>query len=349
VTCPRSSVAESASRAPLATKLAAAALIALALHPPAWPAAAIPLVLGLVLGGVAYHVEGNLLAQTGIVTRRPRALRRLWTRRRTLRVALLVLLSLVLAASGLFWLIAAPVATNPSIVQLAAWISLLLSVFVFRRARRHALLGASELRQQDPRPEVLYLRSFGDDRLKVRARRSARQSWLERLAAPRRERFEEIVAWHLSRLGPVVAISEPGEWFAPLGAAREELRQETWQEEIEQRMRLAQAIAIVPGRTVGLAWEVARLTALDLWSRAVIVFPPVPAAELQARWEVFSSIVHNTGGGGWELRCGPERVLALAGGAGGRPSVAYVGESRDEWGYEAALDAAIADMVAEES
>lgn len=85
-----------------------------------------------------------------------------------------------------------------------------------RRLRAAELFAAI---QADKRPPILYLRSFEEDRLKVSAP-SLRRTLAERLLGRRMRRFEEVLAWSLSRYGPVTAISPPGRKLATLGAAK---------------------------------------------------------------------------------------------------------------------------------
>lgn len=92
------------------------------------------------------------------------------------------------------------------------------------------------------------------------------------------------MAWQLWDYGPVVAVSEPGTSSPPMGAAREELPGSTWQQRIEQWMTEARLIAVMVGRTQGLAWELQRLTQLRLWHKTVLVLPPVETAEARQRW-----------------------------------------------------------------
>ena len=107
-----------------------------------------------------------------------------------------------------------------------------------RRLRAAELFAAI---QADKRPPILYLRSFEEDRLKVSAP-SLRRTLAERLLGRRMRRFEEVLAWSLSRYGPVTAISPPGRKLATLGAAKMTLPHEGWQSEIERMSREALAV-----------------------------------------------------------------------------------------------------------
>src|SRR5262249_47588296 len=82
--------------------------------------------------------------------------------------------------------------------------------------RRHAVQRATDVATQRDRPIVLYLRSFGDDKVKIRGRSANGRSWLENIF---KIRLEEIVVDHLFRYGPVVAIGRPRDKLRRLGAA----------------------------------------------------------------------------------------------------------------------------------
>src|SRR4029077_18038660 len=80
-----------------------------------------------------------------------------------------------------------------------------------------------------PGPPVLSLRSFPDDRLRLRTATLGRPSLVERFTPRRFDRFEEVLIRHLSRYGPVSAVTPPGTRLAPLGAARETIEPANWQ------------------------------------------------------------------------------------------------------------------------
>lgn len=211
-------------------------------------------------------------------------------------------------------------------------------VFALRSARRATVLSAPEARASE-QPMVLYLRSFGDDRLRMRARGSARHALIERLAPGRRDFVEEVIADKLWRYGPVVAVSQPGDTQPPIGAAREQLSDDQWRSAVEQRMSEAALIVVMVGRTTGLAWEVETLVRLGLWQRVLWVFPPVDVIELERRWAATQQLLCDHGGPSGGLGAEPGDVL-LARSAFGREVVAYTAVRRDEWAYEAALEAA---------
>lgn len=204
-------------------------------------------------------------------------------------------------------------------------------------ARRAALLTAAKLMRRDRRPMVLYLRSFGDDDLRIRSHASRRHSLIERFVRRRREPFEEVVAWQLWGYGPVVAVSEPGTSSPPMGAAREELPGLTWQQRVEQWMGEARLIAVMVGRTQGLAWELEQLTQLRLWHKTVLVLPPVETAEARRRWASVRDLLGRAGLPAGLRSINPDRALALAVPPSGE-AVVVAATKRNEWSYEVALE-----------
>jgi hypothetical protein len=210
---------------------------------------------------------------------------------------------------------------------------------LLRVARRAGARRASDLLAADDRHPVLYLRSFADDALQVKTYRMTRSTWVERFTAPKQERFEEVVAWQLFRYGPVVAISPPGASHQPIGAARQELDKEEWTKDIDEWLVAARLICMTLGSTAGLRWEINRIRELRLQDKLVLIFPPRPEWELQARWDVFQR--------NWEpvgpvsnLQGHPHRPLvAIVSGRNGRTLI--TGERSDEENYRIGLFAAI--------
>jgi hypothetical protein len=280
-------------------------------------------------------------------------LRRIFRSRRPLRLIIWLALALVLVFVGLTVMVLFNPAnfkdsavtdstgsTATGLSMLLAWLCFGLAARTYRQARRHAAPPAGEVMRRDPRPPVLYLRSFRDDHLKVRVGGPRRRSWLDSLAYPRLDRFEEVLAWNLWQVGPVVAPSLPGQKLPPLGAARAQLSEQGWRHEIEQWMRQAQVIVVVLGRTEGLAWEISRLLALDLWYKAILVVPPTPEYEVRRRWAAFRHIASGDGAPVAEVEDLNTAALVLSPALGPR-IVAFSSPHHDELHYHLALKGAV--------
>ncbi len=208
---------------------------------------------------------------------------------------------------------------------------------VARGARARWRADAARLRLRDQRPPILYLRSFTDDRLPLPAGLSPRQPFSELLSFRSTAPFEEIVAWELSRHGPVTAVGQPGRGLANLGAAREHLSTTDWQTGVVERMAQAGLILLTIGTTEGLAYEVSQVVARGHLARTVFVFPPVGGVELGQRWSHVWYELRRAGADVGPLAADPSAVMYAMAGPAGAPCPAVVGDRRDEAAYQAGL------------
>jgi len=183
-----------------------------------------------------------------------------------------------------------PVQSVSSSLNVAALILVAVGAVIFRTAGRLGAIHARQLMLRDPRPPVLYLRAFGDDRLKLWTATFGRPSLIERFTIRRFDTFEQVLVRHLSRYGPVIAVNPPGIRLAPLGAARETIDSADWQAVVAGWMAEAGLVVSVapPGRvTPGLLWELETVSARGFWDKTLVVVPPVRADKLQDRWQQF--------------------------------------------------------------
>ena len=216
---------------------------------------------------------------------------------------------------------------------------LVLGAVIFLVARRLGSADARRLMLRDPRPPVLYLRSFTDDRLRLWTATLGRPSLVERFTPRRFDRFEEVLVRHLSRYGPVIAVNPPGTRLAPLRAARETIEPANWQSAVAGLMAHSALIVFLapPSRvTQGLHWELRTVAEHGQLDKALVVVPPVPAEQLQARWRALGAAC----AGLWPFAVArplaDPRALVLAF-RHGRWDVATA-DTRTEWSYAAALD-----------
>jgi hypothetical protein len=205
---------------------------------------------------------------------------------------------------------------------------------IYRRARKEAMLPGSALVKKDSRPIVLYLRSFHDDsKIKLRARATDGRILLERLV---KISFEELVTNHLWGYGPVLAIGNPRAKGkpAPLGAARDYLTDESWQQTAKDLMRQGSMIIAIAAATPGLAWEIETLVELGFMPKFALLLPPLESGELEARWQ----FLLGTAFGSRLTQIDLSRARAVVF-PDGHP-IPIVGNKRNEWTYEAVLDEA---------
>jgi hypothetical protein len=151
-----------------------------------------------------------------------------------------------------------------------------------RRLRAARSLAQRERLRHHRQPEVLYLRSFVDDGLRVRSKRRSR-SGLERWLPWPNELFEDVLLRGFECVGPVVGIGKPGSSQTELGASRDLVIGQDWLTVVKGEMDRARFITVVLGSGKGLNTELLILRELGRLDRVCIVVPPVPAGEAADR------------------------------------------------------------------
>ncbi|MGZ5185640.1 MAG: NINE protein [Caldimonas sp.] len=155
---------------------------------------------------------------------------------------------------------------------------------LWRCSRRYDAVGADEAMALDPRPPVLYLRSFrdDDDALIDDGGSAVFRHLMQALAPPSPE---QEMADILARLGPVVAIGKPGEPLPQLGAARLYVSHELWQDKVRELMRAASLVVVRVGASPGVLWEIEQALATLPRQRLVLAIlgGSAVAPELVAR------------------------------------------------------------------
>jgi TM2 domain-containing membrane protein YozV len=142
---------------------------------------------------------------------------------------------------------------------------------MFRSGWKYDARTADEALAADPRPPVLYLRSFEADPqiLVTGPSRTAKIAGLLNYAASVSP--EQELAFILGRVGPVIAIGKPGERLPELGAARRYVGDDEWREVVGQFMSDAALVVIRAGDTDNLWWEVEQAMTRCAPNRIIIV------------------------------------------------------------------------------
>jgi hypothetical protein len=151
---------------------------------------------------------------------------------------------------------------------------------------------AEELLASDPRPPVVFLRSFKDDSLAVDPGKKLKRSqpWF----VPR-SRAEVALALTMKCLGPVVAIGRPGERMPQMGASRIYVPDEEWQAKIaEWTGRASLVIMMAHHATPGTHWEIRHAVASLPPRRLALYFPTVDASK-EGREALFEEYKRNAG------------------------------------------------------
>lgn len=215
-----------------------------------------------------------------------------------------------------------------------------LGATLFRVARALGRAGTRRTLAADRRPPVLYLRSFDDDDVPLPTIVSARRPFLELFSIRGADPFEESLAWELATYGPVVAVARPGRSAASLGAAREHLSDETWQQQVGERVEDAAVVVMAIGVTQGLRWELHRVVSGGHLGKTLFVFPPLPAEVLQQRWDHTSAALRDAGVATGPLPVAVELVHTVSV-RGDGTLVATVAHRRDDASYRTGIDHAV--------
>ena len=160
------------------------------------------------------------------------------------------------------------------IVWIAAGITGGAAFWLWKKGKQLRLLSASDLMASDPRPPVLYLRSFHADLEADQAMQGRIGARLLPMSVPQNVATEEEqIAQVMSLYGPFVAIGRPGEHLPQLGAARMYTTDESWQDIITDLLQRSQLIIMRVGETEGFWWEVANASTLPDPGKIVFLLP----------------------------------------------------------------------------
>lgn len=225
-------------------------------------------------------------------------------------------------------------------VLLVAGVAVMAASAVPSRLSRRVAMRIHARRQRDREgAHILLLRSFADDGIRMRARRSARSSVLDRFALRRWDRFEEVVAIALARAAPVEAVAQPGSRLPPLGAVRQRYGDDEWQPAVRRLAAESRLVVVVVGRTSGVRWEMDHLNDSGLFRRTLYLVPPLRRRERTARLHALAEFLHlDPATLLWDA---PGRVVVgVLLPAPGRPLL-LTAAAADDVAYEAAVEAAL--------
>lgn len=147
----------------------------------------------------------------------------------------------------------------------ALWLTAVASV-LWRNGRRLSAPTATQVMRRDPRPPVLYLRSFRDDTVTSRQITPLYPMF-------RRYSEEDQLARALRAAGPVVAIGRPNEQLPELGAARLYAGADEWQATVTTLMGLAALVVVRGASTPGLQWELEQVLGRMPLQKLLLLIP----------------------------------------------------------------------------
>ena len=139
---------------------------------------------------------------------------------------------------------------------------IVVTVRLARKSQRHEIATAEEVLRVDPRPRVIYLRSFHDDgEMVIRGFQSMPAAVASVYGAVMLMSPEQELAHILRRVGPVVAIGKPGEPLPELGAARLYVPHDRWQQTVFSLLDRAALVVVRVGTSAGVMWELDQVIA----------------------------------------------------------------------------------------
>lgn len=167
---------------------------------------------------------------------------------------------------------------DTSTIVMLTWVTLfILGAWFIHRGIKSGSISALEAMQKDPRPPVIYLRSF-DQEMRQNTLKELLKDAFQGTPLPGsqsawgpREQYE--FAKVMKKFGPYIAIGRPGEKLPELGAARAYVSDDNWQQEVTNWIDRASIIVVEAGRTPGLAWELGRLIRHAHAKKVLMILP----------------------------------------------------------------------------
>lgn len=132
--------------------------------------------------------------------------------------------------------------------------------------------------ERDPRPPILFLRSFQDDQVLLKERGRLR-SLLRAIFSPgiRGRRLDHFLIEGFSRYGPALALGTPGEKSLPFGAARVYCTHDTWKSKVAEIANRSNHVVLVADSTPGVEWELSHFLKAPWREKTLFVVAPKSA------------------------------------------------------------------------
>jgi TM2 domain-containing membrane protein YozV len=128
---------------------------------------------------------------------------------------------------------------------------------LLRTGWKYDAVPAEDVLANDPRPPVVYLRSFeADNEILLRPKGFWNRAALVCFDYMATFSPEQELAEFLQHVGPVIAIGRPGEALPELGAARLYVSDDDWKAKVADMMTRSRLLIIRTGDTRNLRWEI---------------------------------------------------------------------------------------------
>jgi hypothetical protein len=142
-----------------------------------------------------------------------------------------------------------------------------------RASRRYLRVSLEQAQATDPRPPVLFLRSFRDDAVALPPPKAGIAFRLFNFAE-RNKSLDELLLEEGTSLGPVVALGNPTDEVPPYGAARAYFQHGDWQTMVSRLMNDAAAIVICVDDTESLWWEIKYVVEQQYLNKTLFLLHP---------------------------------------------------------------------------
>lgn len=164
-------------------------------------------------------------------------------------------------------------------VPLVIVIAFLLLIFVQNGlrtlARWFSRAALAQKVEQDPRPPVLFLRSFQDDQVHLPEYGFIANCYRKIMTlGVGKRRLDHLLVERFSRYGPALALGVPGEKSLPFGAARVYASHENWQEVVHDLANRSGHVILVADSTPGIEWEVETFLNRPLMDKTLFLCAP---------------------------------------------------------------------------
>jgi hypothetical protein len=146
----------------------------------------------------------------------------------------------------------------------------------YKQGKHRSAPSAASLMSKDPRPPVLYLRSFQDDSIAAQGKLHYASSgqtggWYQLSLVAETE--EEQLAQVMNEIGPFVAIGRPGEKVPEIGAARMYANDDEWRSKVLNLIGRAKLIVLRAGDSSNVLWELESVVKLVRPEQVILLVP----------------------------------------------------------------------------
>ncbi len=163
------------------------------------------------------------------------------------------------------------------------------AITCFRFSAQAHLSGASAQLARDPRPPILFLRSFASKS----CRKKPKLGFLPMYPQEFGETFEQFIASAAEELGPFIALGDPDDYLPTFGAAKVYLNDNSWKPSVTDFLDRSACVIILEGATQSLKWELGEARTRCSPGKIFLVSPPAPFPRLG--WAEFARLLAEAG------------------------------------------------------